>query len=163
MRTRFPAEGLLFDCDGVLVDSDASVISAWTRWARRYDLEPEEIVALVHGRRSIDTVSMVIPERHRTEALRLIDRYEIEDAATVRALPGADELLGALPGSAWAIVTSALAPLARARLAAAGLPEPQVLITADLVAEGKPAPEGLATVVLGIGKSQYLLCSIVVI
>jgi len=151
MRTWFPAQGLLFDSDGVLVDSDASVISAWTRWAQRYDLDPAEIVALVHGRRSADTVSMVIPRRHRAEALLLIDSYEIEDAASVRALPGADELLRALPDSAWAVVTSALAPLARARLTAAGLPEPPVLITADLVAEGKPAPEGYLKGSAGLG------------
>lgn len=142
MSASFPCKGLLFDCDGVLVDSDESVISAWSRWAVRYELAPDDVIALVHGRRSADTVNLLIPEPHRDEALRLIDQYEIEDAAAVRALPGAHDLLESLPGSAWAVVTSALGPLARARIAASGLPKPPVLITADLVEQGKPAPEG---------------------
>jgi sugar-phosphatase len=133
---------VLFDCDGVLVDSLASVSTAWSRWARDLGLEPGRVSSLVHGRRSVDTVAMLVPEAQRAEQLALIDRYEIEDAATVRAIAGAWDLLSSLPGDRWAVVTSGRAELARARLRAAGLPCPEALVTADDVAQGKPDPEG---------------------
>jgi sugar-phosphatase len=90
----------------------------------------------------VDTVAMLVPEAQRAEQLALIDRYEIEDAATVRAIAGAWDLLSSLPGDRWAVVTSGRAELARARLRAAGLPCPEALVTADDVAQGKPDPEG---------------------
>jgi len=134
--------GLLFDSDGVLVDSDASVISAWSRWAERYDLDPVRVVEMVHGRRSADTVAALLPHSAVARALAEIDQYEIEDAAQVTALPGAVELLSGLPPGQWAVVTSAVKSLAVARLSAAGIPTPPVLITADMVANGKPHPQG---------------------
>ncbi len=50
-------------------------------------------------------------------------------------------------------------PLARARLAAAGLPEPGVLVTADQVARGKPAPDPylLAAERLGVDPADCLV------
>ena len=143
--------GLLFDCDGVLVDSEASVTSAWARWARHLDLEPEVVVRLVHGRRSTDTVALLVPEERRAEELARIDRYEVEDAVTVRAISGAHALLLSVPGHRWAVVTSGRAELARARLRAAGLPCPSVLVTADDVARGKPDPEGYRTAAERLG------------
>lgn len=134
--------GVLFDCDGVLVDSLASVSAAWTRWAVDLGLEPAEVNSLVHGRRSEDTVALLVPEAQRADQLALIDRYEIEDAASVRAIAGAAALLASLPGDRWAVVTSGHAELARARLQAAGLPCPDALVAADDVARGKPDPEG---------------------
>jgi sugar-phosphatase len=137
-----PVRGLLFDCDGVLVDSDASVTAAWSRWATHHGLDPVEVVALVHGRRAVDTVAHLIHVGGRPAALELVNRFEVEDAATVRAIPGADALLRALPPSRWAVVTSALSDLAHARITAAGIPFPRVLVTADQVSRGKPDPEG---------------------
>jgi sugar-phosphatase len=137
--------GLLFDSDGVLVDSDASVVSAWSRWAERYDLDPAEVTAMVHGRRSADTVAALLPSHQVPAALALIDRYEVEEAADVTALPGAAEMLSSLPPGTWAVVTSGVTALATARQAAAGLPIPPVLVTADIVTHGKPAPEGYLT------------------
>jgi mannitol-1-/sugar-/sorbitol-6-phosphatase len=137
-----PGRALLFDCDGVLVDSDASVVSAWSRWASRYALNPAEVVVLVHGRRSGDTVSALIDPDRQDEALKLINEFEIEDASTVRAIPGAKELLSTVPAGSWAVVTSGLTRLAQARMSGAGLPLPSVLVTADLVGRGKPEPEG---------------------
>ena len=146
-----PAQALLFDCDGVLVDSDPSVVSAWSRWATHHGLEPAAVVELVHGRRAVDTVHHLIEPELRAEALALVNRYEIEDAGTVLAIAGADALLRSMPRDRWAIVTSALSDLARARITAAGLPFPDVLVTADRVARGKPDPEGylLAAQLLG--------------
>jgi mannitol-1-/sugar-/sorbitol-6-phosphatase len=137
-----PARGLLFDCDGVLVDSDAAVLRSWSRWAHRWDLDPDAVTALVHGRRSADTVALLIDHADRARALADIDRYEVEDAVAVAAVPGAAQLLGSLPEGSWAVVTSGRRPLATARLAAAGLPVPAVLVCAEDVPRGKPDPAG---------------------
>ncbi|HEY2299057.1 MAG TPA: HAD-IA family hydrolase [Jatrophihabitans sp.] len=140
---------MLFDCDGVLVDSDASVLSAWTRWAVEFGLDPDQVTAQVHGRRSADTIAALLPPDKQVEATERIDRFEVEDAATVRAIPGAGELLRTVPR--WAVVTSGRRDLARARLAAAGLPVPCVLVTAGDVARGKPDPEGYLAAAAGLG------------
>lgn len=136
------AKALLFDCDGVLVDSDASVIRAWTRWAHQYRLPPTQVLAMVHGRRSADTVAALIDDARRAEALAAIDSFELEDAVTVSAISGACVLLALVPPSRWAVVTSGTASLAKARMAAAGIPMPSAVITADDVSAGKPDPEG---------------------
>jgi mannitol-1-/sugar-/sorbitol-6-phosphatase len=147
-----PCRGLLFDSDGVLVDSDASVLRSWSRWARRWNLDADEVTAMVHGRRSADTVALLMAVEDRARALAEIDRYEVEDAITVTALPGAAELLGALPPGPWAVVTSGRRELAVARLRAAGLPVPSVLVCAEDVPAGKPDPAGylLAATLLGL-------------
>lgn len=147
-----PCEGLLFDNDGVLVDSDHGVEQAWSQWARDRSLSPERVTAMVHGRRSADTVALLIPDvGERQSALADIDRLEVEAAAITTALPGARELLESLPGDRWAVVTSGVTKLARARLAAAGLPTPPVLITADDVSHGKPAPDGYRSAAQTLG------------
>jgi len=149
---RLTGGAVLFDCDGVLVDSDASVTRAWSHWAQHYRLAVDDVVGSVHGRRSADTVAAFLPADTRDTALALIDAYEIEDAAAVSGLPGAHDLLSAIPPSRWAVVTSGTGALARARLRAAGLPPPAVLVTADDVTRGKPDPEGYlrAAATLGI-------------
>ena len=147
-----PCEGLLFDNDGVLVDSDHGVDLAWSRWARDRGLPPERVTAMVHGRRSADTVALLVTDpAERPAALAEIDRLEVEAAATTTALPGALTLLESLPRDRWAVVTSGVTRLARARLAAAGLPTPPVLITADDVSHGKPAPDGYRTAAEKLG------------
>jgi sugar-phosphatase len=154
-----PCRGLLFDSDGVLVDSDASVLHSWTRWAQRWDLDPAEVTAMVHGRRSADTVALLMAVEDRAPALAEIDRYEVEDAATVSALPGAAELLDALPAGSWAVVTSGRRELAVARLRAAGLPVPSVLVCAEDVPAGKPDPTGYlrAAVELGLPTAECVV------
>ncbi len=143
--------GVLFDCDGVLVDSDATVDATWRRWARDYGVDPEQLLATVHGRRSEDTVGAWVPAEQAAAALERIDRYEVEDAATVRALPGAQALLAAMPAGSWAIVTSGKRELAVARLRASGLPVPEVLVSAGDVTQGKPDPEGYARAARDLG------------
>jgi sugar-phosphatase len=137
-----PGRAVLFDSDGVLVDSDKSVARAWTRWAQRYQLEPQLVATIVHGRRAADTVDILIEPAQRQSALALINAFEVEDAWSVVAIPGARDLVASLPAHAWAVVTSATATLARARLAAAGIALPGVVVTADDVERGKPAPDG---------------------
>ena len=137
-----PADGVLFDCDGVLVDSDASVAQAWGRWARKYHLDPVEVGQMVHGRRAADTVDLLIDPEDRAAALDDINAFEVQDAATVTPVPGAIELTRSMAGARWAVVTSGNRILARARLSAAGIASPEVVITADDVSNGKPDPEG---------------------
>jgi sugar-phosphatase len=142
MSLELPCRALLFDADGVLVDSDASVAVSWTRWARAWGLDPAAVLTVVHGRRSADTVALLIGPGEQARALADIDRFELEDAASVSPCPGAPELLRSLPSGPWAVVTSGTRALATARLAAAGLPVPPVLVTADDVPRGKPDPVG---------------------
>lgn len=142
---------VLFDCDGVLVDSDQSVDEAWARWASEQGLPSRDVLAMVHGRRSVDTVAMFIAAPERQAALALIDEYEVEAAHNVGAVPGASDLLASMPSGRWAVVTSGRRELALARLAAARLPVPDVLITADDVHRGKPDPEGYLAGAAGLG------------
>jgi sugar-phosphatase len=150
--TTIPCRGLLFDADGVLVDSDASVETSWTRWAHRWDLDPAAVLAGVHGRRSDDTVALLVDPADRARALADIDRFELDDVAAVTACAGAAELLGTLPAGSWAVVTSGKRGLATARLTAAGLPVPEALVPADEVPRGKPDPAGylLGAAALGL-------------
>lgn len=133
-----PPGGVLFDSDGVLVDSDACVEQAWGAWAQQHGLDPALVLAEVHGHPARQTVAKLIAPQRRTEALALIDRLELEAAGSVRPLPGAAALLGSLPRDRFAVVTSGNGVLARARLQAADLPTPVHLVTADDVARGKP-------------------------
>jgi mannitol-1-/sugar-/sorbitol-6-phosphatase len=140
-----PCRAVLLDSDGVLVDSEKTVARSWSRWALRYGLEPDEVAPLVHGRRSVDTVRMLIAPELRAEARQLIDTYELEDAAEVRGVAGAAALVRSLPEARRAVVTSGTSALARARLQSAGVSIPEVVVTADDVSRGKPDPEGYLT------------------
>src|SRR4051794_11207073 len=92
--------GLLFDADGVLVDSDASIERAWVRWAHHWDHDPAAVLSGIHGRRSDDTVALLVDHADRARALGDIDRFELEDVGAVTACPGAAELLAACPRAA---------------------------------------------------------------
>jgi mannitol-1-/sugar-/sorbitol-6-phosphatase len=133
--------GLLFDLDGVLVDSTPAVARVWSKWALRHGFDPQETVRRAHGRPSLETVRELIPNSDYVAENELVLRGEIEDTAGVVPLPGARELLDSLPADRWAIVTSCSRPLAEVRLKAAGLPIPRRLLTSDDVTNGKPNPE----------------------
>ena len=135
------ADGLLFDCDGVLVDSDEAVAQAWDSWAAEYAPGFDFARDITHGRTAADTVAELVPSRDRARATRALMQLEIDSAPMVRALPGAAELLSVLPAGTWTVVTSGVLAVARARLSAAGLPCPKDLVTADDVRQGKPAPD----------------------
>jgi len=132
--------GLLFDMDGVLVDSTAAVARVWATWAREHGLDPESVVKIAHGRPSISTIRELLPHADHEAEDRQVERMEIEDVEGIVALPGAEELLRALPPNKYAIVTSATRPLAEVRLRAAGLQVPENLVTARDVQRGKPNP-----------------------
>jgi sugar-phosphatase len=135
------AEGLLFDCDGVLVDSDEAVAQAWDSWAAEYAPGFDFARDINQGRPAADTVAELVPSRDCARATRALMQLEIDSAPMVRALPGAAELLPLLPDGSWTVVTSGVLAVARARLSAAGLPCPKDLVTADDVRHGKPAPD----------------------
>jgi sugar-phosphatase len=133
--------GLLFDLDGVLVDSTPAVARVWSRFAARHGFEPEETVRRAHGRPSLETVRELLPNSDYVAENEFVLRGEIDDTEGVVPLPGARELLTSLPADRWAIVTSCSRPLAEVRLRAAGLPIPSRLLTSDDVIKGKPDPE----------------------
>src|SRR5579862_6492424 len=139
--TQIRCSAVLFDMDGVLMDSTPAVTRVWRKWALAHNFEPNEVVARAHGRPSIATVRDYLPEADDVAENRLVERAEMEHLEGVVALPGARELLKSLPADRWTIVTSSTRPLAEVRLKAAGLSIPQKLITSSDVVNGKPHPE----------------------
>src|SRR5262245_57721412 len=137
----FSAKALLFDMDGVLIDSAPAVERVWRRWALAHNLDPDHVVAQAHGRRSIETIRTVAPHMDAARENVHVEQMEIDDREGVTALPGSVRLLKGLPQSLFAVVTSATRPLAVARLGYAGLALPAHMITANDVLHGKPSPE----------------------
>jgi sugar-phosphatase len=137
-------KGLLFDMDGVLVRSIGSVVRCWQQWCVKYGVPDAENFQVQHGTRAVEIVRMLKPEFDEAqvaEGLQYIEDIEAADTADITVLPGAKALLEQLPPERWAIVTSATRRLLVARLAAAGLPVPARLISAEMVERGKPDPE----------------------
>jgi sugar-phosphatase len=139
--TLIKCSGVLFDLDGVLVDSTPAVARVWASWAHEHGFDPDEVVRKAHGRPSITTIRELLPGADHAAEDREVERREIADTDGVIPLPGAMELLQALPLERWAIVTSCTRALAYVRIAAAGLPKPKHLVTATDVRNGKPSPE----------------------
>lgn len=133
---------ILFDMDGVLVDSRAAIDRVRRRWALRHGLDAEAVVRLPHGQKTRDIIAALAPHLDVMEEVRWLDADEAKDLEGMTAIHGAVRLLGALAPNEWAVVTSSGRELAPRRLAAAGLPLPRTLISGDMVAQGKPAPEG---------------------
>ncbi len=139
--TSIRCRGVLFDLDGVLVDSTPAVARVWAGWAHEHGFNPDEVVKKAHGRPSITTIRELLPHADHAAEDREVERREIADVEGVVPLPGAMELLKALPLERWAIVTSCTRALANVRIAAAGLPRPRHLVTSTDVKHGKPDPE----------------------
>jgi mannitol-1-/sugar-/sorbitol-6-phosphatase len=133
---------VLSDLDGVLVDSHASIMRAWRSWGARHGLERSAVDAVEHGRPSGDVIAGLAPALDAAEESRALDALQAEDTHDVVALAGAAELLRAFGPDRVAVVTSCTAALAEARLRAAGLEPPAVVVTADRLRRGKPDPEG---------------------
>ena len=144
---RFAA--ILCDLDGVLVDSGDAVEAVWRDWATDQGLEPDEVVRTMHGVPSREVIASVAPH---LDAAAEAERVDALHAATGgSALPGAAELLAGAPPEALAVVTSCGSSLAAARLRSAGLPAPAILVTADAVRRGKPAPDAYLVAAQALG------------
>jgi sugar-phosphatase len=139
--TELRAAALLFDLDGVLIDSTPAVARVWHRWAVEHGFNPEEVVARAHGRPSLTTVREYLPQADHEKENREVERREIEDLEGVVPLPGAVYLLSSLPEDRWTIVTSCTRKLAEVRIHAAGLRAPKRMITSNDITLGKPNPE----------------------
>lgn len=142
-RTTLEVDAVLFDMDGTLVDSTRVVEDVWARFADRHGLVLADLLAYSHGRRTLDTLTRFLPPGHDPHAVaEELERQETERTEGITEIPGARRLLERLRGTRTAVVTSASRALAESRLAAAGLPLPDVLVAAEDVAAGKPDPAG---------------------
>src|SRR5690348_3364878 len=111
---------VLFDLDGVLVDSTGSVGRVWRDWAIRHGYDPEAVIRSAHGRRSIETVREWAPNVNAEKENSIVEQAEIEDTRDLKVIPGAAHLLATLPPDRWAVVTSGTRALATSRLKAVG-------------------------------------------
>lgn len=137
-----PIDAVLLDMDGTIVNSIKAAERIWGRWAVRQGLDVEAFLPTIHGMRSVETVRRLgLPGLDPEVEADAITQAEIEDVEGVEPIAGAPRLLASLPASRWAVVTSAPRALARARIAAAGLPLPPLLVAAEDVVRGKPAPD----------------------
>jgi sugar-phosphatase len=136
-------DAVLFDLDGTLVDSTASVLRAWARIATILGRDGEDLVGDLQGipgRQVLRIIEPGLSEQRVQELDEILLDGEVNDTVDVVAAKGALDLLTALPAERWAIVTSGTRRLAEARIGAAGLPVPRILVTADDVTAGKPDP-----------------------
>jgi sugar-phosphatase len=150
----------LFDMDGTLLSSILAAERVWARWARKHGLDVDAFLPTIHGKRSVDTVRMAnLPGVDPQAEAAWITAQEMLDVEGVHEIAGAKAVLAALPAGRWAVVTSAPRLLALRRLEAAGLPAPPLMIAAEDVARGKPAPDPflLAAERLGVAVGDCLV------
>ena len=150
----------LFDMDGTVLNSIAAAERIWSAWAVRHGVNVETFLPTIHGVRAIDTITRLnLPGVDAEAQAAFITTAEIEDVEGIVEIPGAAAFLKSLPADRWAMVTSAPRDLALRRMAAAGIPEPVVMITAEDVSAGKPDPAGyrLAAKRLGLEPADCLI------
>lgn len=151
---------LLFDMDGTVLNSIAAAERIWAAWALRHGVDVDTFLPTIHGVRAIDTINrLALPGVDAEAEAAFITKAEIEDVDGIIEVPGAADFLKSLPANQWAIVTSAPKALALRRMAAAGIPVPLVMVTAEDVSAGKPDPAGyrLAAERLGVEPADCLI------
>jgi sugar-phosphatase len=157
--TTFYCSAILFDLDGVLVDSTGSVGRQWRIWARERGIDEEKVIAIAHGVRAVEVIRTVAPHLDAEKEVRSLEAREADDRDGVAVMPGAVELVRAIPRGCWCVVTSGSRHLASARLRLAGIPVPEVMVTADDVVTGKPHPEPYlkGAALLGVDPKECLV------
>jgi sugar-phosphatase len=133
--------GILFDMDGVLVSSLGSVERSWEKWALSRGVDPELAIRTAHGRRAIETVRILRPDLNDMQELEWLERMEMADKVGIETLAGVERILETLPEKYWTVVTSATERIARSRMELGGIRVPARIVSADMVAHGKPDPE----------------------
>ena len=156
---RIHCEAILFDMDGILISSIGSVERSWTKWALLRGVDPALARETAHGRRAVETIAKLRPDLDSEAELTVIEDLEVADNEGLTILPGVLDFLAALPADRWTVVTSATERLARVRLAVAGIPVPEKLVTADKVTRGKPDPEPFlaGAALLGVAPAECVV------
>jgi len=143
---------MLFDLDGVLVNSAELVERTWRVWAARHQLDADKVIAVAHGRRTIETVRIIAPHLNVGAEVAALESSEMITSEGVYEIPGARELLEMLPSERWAVVTSGIRAVAEFRIRYTGLPVPSVMICAEDLSRGKPDPEGYLMAAMRLGQ-----------
>ena len=138
---RFECRAILFDLDGVLVDSTRHIEQQWRSWALAKGLSPEPFLRVCHGRRALETIQLAAPELDAEAEIAAFRPDPLSEVAGLPPVEGAAHLLQLLPSGSWAVATSGTRATATARLHGAGLPQPAVFISAEDVVRGKPDPD----------------------
>jgi sugar-phosphatase len=157
-KRSYQVEAILFDMDGTIVDSSIPVHKAWKAWGDSAGIDFRRVLAVMHGRRAIETMQMLAPDLPQPETADRFLEVEALDVEGIVEIPGAGAFIASLPAGRWGVVTSATQSMARDRMRAAGLPIPEVLVSADMVSRGKPDPECFlrASELLGVAPGKCL-------
>ena len=132
----------LFDMDGTVINSIAAAERVWTDWAQRQGLDVATFLPTIHGKRAIETIgALMLPGVDPVLEADALLKAEADDLEGIVPIAGAVAFLKSLPPERWAIATSAPRELALLRMKAAGIPVPAVIVAAEDVARGKPAPD----------------------
>jgi mannitol-1-/sugar-/sorbitol-6-phosphatase len=156
---RFECRAIIFDLDGVLVDSTALIEYQWRRWAEARGLEPEPFLRVCHGRRALETIQLAAPQLDAVAEIAAFVPDDSGGGALIGPTEGAARLIETLPWGSWAVATSGPRAAAIERLRSAGLPIPPVLVCAEDVARGKPNPDAylMAAAALGVSPADCIV------
>lgn len=157
--TTFRCAAILFDLDGVLVDSTRSVERQWRIWSRKQGIDEEKAVAIAHGVRAVEVIRTIAPHLDAEAEVAKLEGLEAADHVGVAVMPGAAELVRTIPDRSWGVVTSGRRNLATARLQLAGISIPRVMVTSGDVMNGKPHPEPYlkGAELLGVNPAECLV------